>query len=180
LSRSKGRPPAGDERLRRLAHNIDRLVDKDDDLIRRERETEALRRTAAAQLHALCAAFVTDLNGLLQRSEVRLDPETFDADLFQPDTPNLMQIQVRGRILQITFTATPGLTSTEEFRIPYILEGSVRAFNQQLLDKHMVEEQLLFYTLEGHSTMWRYFDTRTYRSGQFDREYLTALMEEVI
>jgi hypothetical protein len=180
LGRSKGGLPAGDERLRRLAHNIDRLVDKDDDLLRRERETEALRRAAAAQLHALCAAFVGDLNLLLQRSEVRLDPETFDADLFQPDMPTLIQIQVRGRILQIAFTATPGLTSTEEFRIPYILEGSVRAFNQQLLDKHLMEEQLLFYTLEGRSTIWRYFDTRTYRSGHFDREYLMTLMEQVI
>ena len=148
--------------------------------MRRERETEALRRTAAAQLHALCAAFVGDLNGLLQRSEVRLDPETFDVDLFQPDMPTLIQIQVRGRILQIAFTATPGLASTEEFRIPYILEGSVRAFNQQMLDKHLMEEQLLFFTLEGRSNLWRYFDTRTYRSGLFDREYLTTLMEEVI
>ena len=101
-------------------------------------------------------------------------------DLFQPDLPTLMQIQVRGRILQIAFTATPGLTSTEEFRIPYILEGSVRAFNQQLLDKHLMEEQLLFYTLEGRGAMWRYFDTRNYRSGHFDREYLMTLMEEVI
>jgi hypothetical protein len=180
LGRSKGGSPAGEERLRRLARNIDHLADKDEDLLRRERETVALRRTAAAQLHALCAAFVGDLNGLLERSEVRLDPETFDADLFQPDMPTLMQIQVRGRILQIAFTATPGLASTEEFRIPYILEGSVRAFNQQLLDKHLVEEQLLFYTLEGRRTMWRYFDTRTYRSGPFDREHLTTLMEQAI
>ncbi len=180
LSRSKSGLPAGEERLRRLAHNIDRLADKDEDLIRRERETEALRRTAAARLHAVCAAFVGDLNGLLQRGEVRLDPETFDVDLFQPDTPTLIQIQVRGRILQIAFTATPGLVSTEEFRIPYILEGSVRAFNQRMLDKHLMEEQLLFFTLEGRSNLWRYFDTRTYRSGLFDREYLTTLMEEVI
>jgi len=180
LNRPKNKAPAGEERLRRLAHNIDRLAAKDEDLLRRERETVALRRTAAAQLHALCAAFVADLNGLLERSEVRLDPETFDAGLFQPDMPALIQIQVRGRILQIAFTATAGLTSTEEFRIPYILEGSVRGFNQQLLDRHLMEEQLLFYTLEGRSGMWRYFDTRSYRSGHFDREYLTTLMEEAI
>ena len=180
LSRSKSGLPAGEERLRRLAQNIDRLADKDEDLLRRERETVALRRAAAAQLHAVCAAFVGELNGLLQRSEVRLDPETFDAKCLQPDTSTLIQIQVRGRILQIAFTATPGLVSTEEFRIPYILEGSVRAFNQRMLDKHLMEEQLLFFTLEGRPNMWRYFDTRTYRSGPFDREYLTTLMEEVI
>jgi hypothetical protein len=48
-----------------------------------------------------------------------------------------------------------------------------------MLDQNIVEEQLLFFTLEGRGAMWRYFDTRTYRSGHFDREYLTALMEEV-
>jgi hypothetical protein len=49
----------------------------------------------------------------------------------------------------------------------------VRALNQALLDKDLIEEQLLFYTLEDRRNMWRYFDTRTYRSGGFDREYLT-------
>lgn len=180
VGRSKSRLPAGDERMRRLARSIDLLVQKDEDRLRHERETVSLRRAATVQLHALCAAFVGELNRLLQHSEVRLDPETLDVDLLQPDMPTLMQIHVRGRILQIAFTPTPGLVSTEEFRIPYILEGSVRAFNQQLLDKDTVEEQLLFYTLEGRSNMWRYFDTRSYRSGPFDREYLTSLMEQVI
>lgn len=180
MGRSKSGAPAGEERLKRLARNIDLLAGRDEDLLRRERETEVLRRAAAAQLHALCAAFVGELNRLLERSEVQLDPESFDAERYQPDMSTLMQIQVRGRIVQITFTATPGLVSTEEFRIPYILEGSVRAFNQQLLDRNMVGEQLLFYTLEGRSKLWRYFDTRTYRSGPVDWDYLTTLMEEVI
>jgi hypothetical protein len=180
VGRSKSGLSAGEERMKRLARNIDLLASRDEDLIRRERETEVLRRAAAAQLHALCAAFVGELNRLLKRSEVQLDPESFDAERYQPDMSTLMQIQVRGRIVQIAFTATPGLVSTEEFRIPYILEGSVHAFNQQLLDKNLVEEQLLFYTLEGRSKLWRYFDTRTYRSGSFDWDYLTTLMEEVI
>jgi hypothetical protein len=120
------------------------------------------------------------LNRLLERSEVRLDPETFDANLFDPEMSTLIQIHVRGRILQISFTATPELVSTEEFRIPYILEGSVRAFSQKLLDKDLIEEQLLFYTLEGRGQMWRYFDTRTYRSGLFDHEFLAGVMEQVI
>jgi hypothetical protein len=180
LGRSKGGLSAGEQRLRRLAQNIDRLADRDEELLRRERETVELRRAAAARLHAECASFVGELNYLLQRTEVRLDPDTFDANRFQPDMSTLIQIQVRGRILQIAFTATPGLASTEEFRIPYILEGTVRAFNQELLDKDLIEEQLLFYTLESHGNMWRYFDTRSYKSGPFDREYLTGLMEEVI
>jgi len=92
----------------------------------------------------------------------------------------LMQIQVRGRILQIEFEATPELLSTEDFRIPYTLAGAIRAFNQELLDKDVVEEQLIFYTLEKRKGMWRFFDPRTYRSGPLDREYLVSLMEQLV
>jgi hypothetical protein len=44
----------------------------------------------------------------------------------------------------------------------------------------MIEEQLLFYTLEKERKMWRFFDARTYRSGPFDPEYLASLMERLI
>ena len=64
--------------------------------------------------------------------------------------------------------------------MPYILEGAIRCFNQQLLEKDLIEEQLLFYTLEKTRHMWRFFDARTYRSGPFDAEYLTALMEQLV
>ena len=80
----------------------------------------------------------------------------------------------------MSFSATPGLVSTEDFRIPYTLEGSIRAFNQELLEKDIIEEQLLFYTLESEKKMWRFFDARTYRSGPFDQEYLICLMEQLI
>jgi hypothetical protein len=56
----------------------------------------------------------------------------------------------------------------------------VRAFNQALLDKDLIEEQLLFYTLERERKMWRFFDARTYRTGPFDIEYLITLMEEIV
>jgi len=169
-----------DARLKRLAEDIDRLADRDEEVLRRERETDSMRREAAARLHGVCASFVADLNKLLQRSEVRLDPELFSYDTYEPESSTLIQIQVRGRVLQVTFTATPGLASTEDFRIPYILEGSVRAFSQEMLENELIEEQLLFYTLEGRHNMWRYFCPRTYRSGPFDREYLTSLMEQLI
>ena len=57
-------------------------------------------------------------------------------------------MNVRGRILQVAFEATVELVSTEDFRVPYTLHGSVRAFNQELLDKDIIEEQLIF-------TLWR-------------------------
>ena len=169
-----------DARLKRLAASIDALTEKDEAFLRRGREMAALRRAAAADLYAICADFVNSVNRLLPRNDVELDPPSYAEDAFQEDAPNLIQINVRGRILQVSFSATPGLVSTEDFRIPYTLEGSIRAFNQELLEKDIIEEQLLFYTLETEKKMWRFFDARTYRSGPFDQEYLISLMEQLI
>ena len=171
---------ARDARLKRLAENIDKLAEKDEGLLRRTRETAALRQAAAADIYAICADFVGSVNRLLARSEIELDPPGFGSNSFQEELVNLIQINVRGRILQVSFSATAELTSTEDFRIPYTLEGTVRAFNQELLDKDIIEEQLIFYTIENHKKMWRFFDARTYRSGPFDQEYLIGLMEQLL
>jgi hypothetical protein len=167
-------------RLQRLAQNIDALLEKDEILLRRAREVAELRRAAAADLHAICGEFVASLNRMLAHSAVELDPPVPAGDYFRDDAPNLIQINVRGRILQILFRSTGELVSTEDFRVPYTLEGTVRAFNQELLDKDLIEEQLIFFTLEKEKRMWRYFDARTYRSGPFDVEYLIGLMEQLI
>jgi hypothetical protein len=169
-----------DTRLQRLAEKIDALSGKDEIRLRHFREMDALRRAAASDLHAICADFVNSVNRLLAGSELELDPRNFSEGAFQEETANLIQINVRGRILQVSFVATPELVSTEDFRIPYTLEGSVRAFNQELLDKDLIEEQLVFYTLEKEKKMWRFFDARTYRSGPFDQEYLISVMEQII
>ncbi|MGP8248196.1 MAG: hypothetical protein ACLQVN_27255 [Bryobacteraceae bacterium] len=167
-------------RLERLARSIELLAKKDERSLERALEMSALRRAAAAELHATCAELVGALNGLLARYRVELDPPQFHPEAFQEDGANLFQVNVRGRILQVEFHATQELLSTEEFRVPYTLEGSVRAFNQELLDKELIEEQLLFYTVEPDRRMWRYFDARTYRTGPFDRAYLLSLMELII
>ena len=169
-----------DARLKRLAADIDALREKDDSRLRRTHEVVALRQNAARDLHAICAEFVAALNRLLQFGPIVLDPPEFDADTFQEDTPNLVQLHIRGRILQIEYSITPELFSTEDFRIPYTLQGFVRAFNQELLEKDLIEEQLIFYTVEKHKTMWRFFDARTYRSGPLDENYLASLMEQII
>ena len=169
-----------DARTKRLAQSIDALAEKDESFLRHAREIAALRRTAAAGLYAICSDFVDSLNRLLSRSEMILDPFGFPPEAFQEDAKNLFQINVQGRILQVEFEASPELVSTEDLRIPYILQGGVRAFNQELLDRSLIEEQLLFYTLEKDRKMWRFFDPRTYRSGPFDQEYLTSLMEQLI
>lgn len=171
---------ARDARLQRLAESIEALAEKDQKLIEHNMEMAALRRRAAAELHSICADFVASVNRLLKRGELVLDPPVFSEDWFQEQGPNLVQINVSGRILQVEFATAPELVCTENFRVPYTMEGSVRAFNQALLDTSRVEEQLLFYTLENEKRMWRFFDGRTYRSGPFDQEYLVGLMEQVI
>jgi hypothetical protein len=123
---------------------------------------------------------VNSLNRLMSKTELLLDPAQFSEAAFQQDVTNLIQINVRGRILQVAYAATPELVSTEDFRIPYTLAGSVRAFNQEMLNKDLIEEQLVFYTIERDRKMWRFFDTRTYRSGTFDQEYLVSVMEQLI
>jgi len=169
-----------EDRLQRLAQRIRSLAQTDEGRLRRAHEVEALRHAAARELHAVCADFVAAVNGLLDDRIVSLDPPEYRAASYSDDSSNLIQINVHGRILQVAFAATAELLSTEDFRIPYILEGSVRAFNQEMLDKDLIEEQPLFYTLEGNRNMWRYFETRTYHSGPFDRNYLISVMEQIL
>src|ERR1019366_8532841 len=169
-----------DARLKRLAGNIEALTVKDEKLFQRTREIMGLRQAAAVALHRICSDFADSLNRLMPSSPVSLAPSEVSVSAFRDEGPNLIQISVRGRILQVAFEATPEIVSTEDFRIPYTLAGSVRAFNQELLDKDLIEEQLLFYTLEHQRKMWRFFDPRTYRSGPFDQEYLVSLMEQLI
>lgn len=169
-----------ESRVKRLASHIAALAEKDERALRLAGEVREQRQAAAAELHGVCAAFVNAVNGHLPHAEVTLDPPEFPKEAFREDGTNLVQINARGRILQAEFQATPELTSTEDFRIPYTLEGSVRAFNQDLLDRNVIEEQLLFYTMERHGSRWRYFDSRTYRSGPFDEDYLVSLMELLV
>ena len=118
VARIANQAQARDARLRRLAESIDALAEKDEGLLRRAREITALRQAAAADLYAICADFVGSVNRLLARTEVQLDPPGYAADSFQEDLVNLVQINVRGRILQVSFSATPELVSTEDFRVP--------------------------------------------------------------
>jgi len=171
---------AADARLRKLAEGIAALTKKDGLVLERAREIADMRNAAAAEIYALCAEFAAGLNRLLAQAEVRLDPPESSVVEFWDGAPCLIQINVRGRILQIEYESTAELVSTEEFRIPYTLAGSVRAFNQELLEKDLIEEQLIFFTLEKHRRMWRFFDPRTYRSGPLDQEYLVTLMEQLI
>jgi len=179
--RRSGNPAeASGNRMKRLAQKIDALAEKDEVFLHLSQEMRQLRSAAAGELYAICGDFVNTLNRLVAKGELLLDPERFSAADFHEDGLHLIQISIRGRILQVEFSATPQLISTEDFRVPYTLSGYVRAFNQELLDKDIIEEQLIFYTVEKDRKMWRYFDPRTYHSGAFDQEYLASVMEQLI
>jgi len=168
------------DRLRKLAQAIEALAEKDSILVQKTQEIAALRRQAALELHAICRNFAAEINRHLLRSQVEFDPSDYSAESFDDNRVNLLQINVRGRILQIEFESTPEMISTENFRVPHILEGSIRCFNQESLEQAVIEEQYIYYCLERKRKLWRFFDARTYRSGPFDREYLIALMEQLL
>jgi hypothetical protein len=178
LGRSAKQADLRQARLKRLAERIEQLADKDASTLRRVAEVRALRQSAMREIYDICSHFVDAVNELMVCAALALDPP--DSTNLREDGSNLLQINVRGRILQVEFEATDELVSTEDFRIPYTLHGTVRTFNQELLDKDLIEEQLLYYTLEKDKTMWRFFDARTYRSGAFDQEYLVSLMEHLL
>jgi hypothetical protein len=171
---------ASDARLKRLAERIEALVEKDARSLSAARDVAAMRNAAAIEIYTICSEFVTSLNRILPRQEVILDPSECADKGFNDLATCLIQINVRGRILQIEYSAADTLISTEEFRIPYTLAGTVRAFNQELLEKDIIEEQLIFYTVEKHRRMWRFFDARTYKSGPVDQAYLILLMEQLL
>jgi hypothetical protein len=178
LGRSANQMESRQSRLKRLAENIEKLAEKDARALRHVREVGALRKSATYDLYEICTQFVDAINQLMTSGALDLAPS--DASHLRDDERNLIQINVRGRILQVEFEPTEELVSTEDFRIPYTLRGTVRTFNQELLDKDLIEEQLIFFTLEKEKNMWRFFDPRTYRSGPFDQEYLISLMEQLI
>jgi hypothetical protein len=168
------------DRLKKLAEEIEALTAKDSALVEKTLAIASLRRQAAVHLHAICGNFVKQLNQRLSSPQVDFDPAEYLPESFQEIGVNLLQINVRGRILQIEFASTPETVSTENFRVPHIIEGSVRCFNQEILERQVVEEQFIFYCLEKKRNLWRFFDARTYRSGPFDQEYLISLMEQVV
>ncbi len=103
-----------------------------------------------------------------------LDPPEWNPGSFNEDGANLFQISLRGRLLQVEFTATDEPYCTEEFRHRYVLRGGVRSFNQNFLDRDTVDEQLIFFCPHDSGASWHFFDPRTYRTGRITMEYLAT------
>ena len=163
--------------LTKLAQRLDRLAEQDDKAVEEMDRTDMARRHGARLLHSICADFTRHLNSAMTRTEMVLMPAEFDPKTFREDAPNLIQMSLRGRIVQIQYEAPEQLVATEDFRYPYILQGAVNGFNQKLLERDLIEEQLLFYARNGrHEYRWHYFEPRTYRTGLVSETYLTGLL----
>jgi hypothetical protein len=169
-----------DDRLKKLARHLEELAKKDEALLQRTEQITALRRAASGELHAICAGFVKSVNGLLSLPVLELGPDEYTPELFRDSGLNLFQINARGRVVQIAFQATDQLVSTEDFKTPYILQGEVRTYNQDMLERVAVEIHQLFFCLEKDRNLWRYYQRRTYRGGVFDEDFLVSVMEDLI
>jgi hypothetical protein len=170
------------DRLTRLAERIDAASDRDRKLVADATQVEELRVRGAAELHEILRGFVDKLNGKLSDRAVLLDPPRFSRDGFDDDR-NLFQINLRGRLLQVEFASTDSPTENDDFKRPYILRGTVRSFNQDLLLHNTVDEQLIFYCPDRSKpdgAEWYFFDERTYRTGRVGEEYLITEMERLL
>jgi hypothetical protein len=168
------------DRLGKLARQIEALGRKDEELVQKAHDMAVLRRQAACELHAICAGFVDSVNRLLSVPVVDLGPDRYSPEMFRDPGANLIQINARGRLVQIAFQATEELVSTEVFKIPHILEGEIRKYNQDMLQRREVERQSLFFCLEKDRNTWRFYERGTYRTGLFDTDFLVSVMESLV
>jgi hypothetical protein len=167
-------------RLTRLAAAIEALNERDRRLTEETAAVDRLRMQGAAELHSVCRAFVNALNSKLVSPVINLDPEEYYSRTFNDSGPNIFQINLRGRLLQIDFRATEDLYSTDDFRRRYTLQGTVRSFNQELLSQNVVDEQTIYYCPEGSAARWYYFDCRTYRTDRVTPDFFAAELERLL
>jgi len=169
-----------DERIARLARQIGEDVRKERHLLFTDDEVLELRRQGATELYTICADFAASVNRLLTPPVLEMTPSDFAPEIFRNRGPNLIQLNAHGRIVQIAFESTSARFSTDKLLIPYILEGEVRAFNQEMLERIQVRSQALFYCVEDSRKAWRYHEWASGRSGLFSQEHLVSLMERIV
>ena len=169
-----------DERITRLARQIGSEVKKDHHLLLKKPEVLELRRQGATEIYAICADFVGSVNRRMTMPILELTPPEFTSEMFRESGPNLFHVNAQGRILQIVIEATREKFSTEKFLIPYILEGEVRAYNQEMLERTQIRSQALFYCIEEKGNRWHYFEWLHGRSGAFVQAQLVSLLERIV
>ena len=168
------------DRLERLARAIEAVGAHDQHLLDESERVDQLKSDGANQLYQICREFVEALNERLSEPAVLLAPLEWERDNFQDGQTNFFQISLRGRLLQVEFRSTDEMYSTEDFRKPYILQGTARSFNQESLERNRMGEQRVFCCPAGKSTEWFFFDARTYRTGHLNSDYLAAELERLL
>jgi hypothetical protein len=167
-----------DELIARLARQID-AARKTEQFTVNPGDTAALRARGAVELHALCAEFVESVNSRLTEGSIDLSPVDYIPEMFRETGVNLFQVAAQGREMQLAFQAPRELVSTEKFLVPYVLEGEIRSYNQQMLERFEIRTQLLFYCVENGAAQWRYSDLRNFHTGLLTRDVLAGLMERL-
>jgi hypothetical protein len=168
------------QRLRKLARKLDEIPAKDEVRIREARELENRQAEGGANLHGLCRELVDTLNSVLKNMQLDLTPPEFHAESMESSSGALFQINANGRIVQLAIYPPENSLSTEHFRIPYVLRGAMRWFNQEYLERQEIQEQLLFYCLSSDQYSWRYLDPRSRRIGLVDQEFLAEALEQLL
>jgi hypothetical protein len=167
---------AHDDAIVRLARQID-AARRDEQLLVNPDAIVAFRRRGAGELHRICAEFVSAVNSKLSGVPLELSPPTYAPETFRESGANLMQIGSQGRELQIAFEAPPQTVSTAKFRIPYVLEGEVRAYNQKMLERFEIRSRAIFFCVEKETAVWRFYDWRTLHTGPVGVELFVDLMQ---
>lgn len=168
------------DRLTRLARMIESLNVRDEAKLHRATSVDRIRPLGALSLHLLCSDFVNGVNAKLSQPAVTLDPPEWSPEKFNDAGANLIQINLRGRLLQIAFQSTEQFESTEDFNKPYVLEGAVRSFNQDLLDLNRIDEQQIYFCIEGEEGKWYFNDRRLYRTGPVDQKFFIDELEQLL
>ena len=79
-------------------------------------QTDQARRHGARILHSICADFTRHLNAAMTRTEMLLMPTEFNPETYREDAPNLIQMSLRGRIVQIQYEAPEQIIANENLR----------------------------------------------------------------
>jgi len=167
---------AQEDSIARLARQID-AARKAERFVLSEDEVASLRRNGAFALHRICSDFVGSVNSKLTEGVLDLSPAAFTPETFRPTGANLIQIGSQGRQMQVAFESTGELFSTEKFLVPYILEGEIRTYNQEMLERFEIRSRLVFFCVSELTPGWRFFDWRTRHTGPVDGDLLVSLME---
>ncbi len=169
-----------EERFRKLARRIEELRRKDEEVQTFRTKVRASRQEALQRLWGTCRSFADALNAYVNHDRLELTPPDPPDELPDEDPIQLM-LNVRGRVLLLDLRAPENLIASDNFKKPYILEGDVRFFNQELLESDRVEEHGIFFCPgEGERGAWLFWNMRSYKSGVVDEGYLASLLEHIL